>query len=85
VVDEPIKDDATAVSKFFSCYKKISTQEPLKDLGIPDMTVEEIWEDGDKGYNEFEYEKLLVTKRAHTKLLWPLRRLQEWYCLACVL
>jgi hypothetical protein len=53
VVDEPIKDDATAVSKFFSCYKKISTQEPLKDLGIPDMTVEEIWEDGDKGYNEF--------------------------------
>jgi hypothetical protein len=56
----------------------------LKDLGIPGMTVEEFWEDGDKYYNEFEYEKSLVIKQAHAKLLWPLRRLHEWYYLTCV-
>jgi hypothetical protein len=33
------------------------------------MTVEEFWEDGDKDSNEFEYEKPLVTKQAHAKLL----------------
>jgi hypothetical protein len=27
---------------------------------------------------------LLVTKQAHTKLSWPMRRLHEWYYLACV-
>jgi hypothetical protein len=56
----------------------------LKDLGIAGMTVEEFWEDGDKVYNEFDYGKLLVTKQSHAKLLWPLRRLHEWYYLACV-
>jgi hypothetical protein len=56
----------------------------LKDLGIPSMTVEEFWEDGDKDYNEFEYEKPLVTKQAHANLLWPMRRLQKWYYLECV-
>jgi hypothetical protein len=56
----------------------------LKDLGIPGMTVEEFWEDGDKDYKEFEYGKLLVTKQVHAKLMWPLRRLHEWYFLACV-
>jgi hypothetical protein len=54
VVDEPNKDDATAMSKFFSCYKKYQHNEPLKDLGIPGTTVEEFWEDGDKDYIEFE-------------------------------
>jgi hypothetical protein len=41
VVDEPSKDNATAVLKFFSCHKKYQHQEPLKDLGISCMTVEE--------------------------------------------
>jgi hypothetical protein len=62
VVDEPSKDSTTVVSKNFSCYKKYQHKEPLKDLGIPGMTVEDFWEDGDKDYSEFEYEKSLVTK-----------------------
>jgi hypothetical protein len=84
MVDEPNKDNATAVLKFFSSHKKYQHWEPLKDLGIPSMTVEEFWEDGDKDYNEFEYGKPLVTKHVHAKLMWPLRRLHEWYYLACV-
>jgi hypothetical protein len=75
VVDKPSKDNATAMLKFFSCHKKYQHQEPLKDLGIPGMTVEEFWEDSDKDHNEFKYEKLLVTKQVHAKLMWPLRRL----------
>jgi hypothetical protein len=62
VVDEPSKDYATALSKFFSCYQKYQHKEPLKDLGISCMTIEEFWEDGDKDYNEFEYGKPLVKK-----------------------
>jgi hypothetical protein len=81
---EPSKDNSTAMLKFFSSHKKYQHQEPLKDLGIPDMTVEEFWEDGDKDYNEFEYGKLLVTKQVHANLMWPLRRLHEWYYFACV-
>jgi hypothetical protein len=50
----------------------------LKDLGIPGMTVEEFWEDGDKYYNEFEYRKSLVIKQAHAKLLWP-HNAQHYY------
>jgi hypothetical protein len=69
VVDELRKDNATIVLKFFSCHKKYQHQEPLKDLGIPGMTLEEVWEDGDKDYNEFEYEKLLVSKQVHAKLM----------------
>jgi hypothetical protein len=48
------------------------------------MTVEEFWEDDEKDYNEFEYGKPLVTIQLHTNLMWPLRRLHEWYYLACV-
>jgi hypothetical protein len=84
MVDEPSKDNATVVLNFFSCHKKYQHQEPLKDLGIPGMTIEVFWEDGDKDHNEFEYEKLFVTKQVHAKLMWPLRRLHEWYYLACV-
>jgi hypothetical protein len=83
-VDEPNKDSTSAVSKIFSCYKIYQHKEPLKDLGSPGMSVEEFWKDSDNDYNEFEYEKPLVTKQAHTKLSWPLRRLHEWYYLACV-
>jgi hypothetical protein len=69
VVDEPSKDNTIAVLKFFSCHKKYQYQEPLKDLGIPGMTVEEFWEDGDKDHNEFEYGKPIVTKQVHAKLM----------------
>jgi hypothetical protein len=84
VVDEPSKDNATAVLKFCSCHKKYQHQEPLKDLDIPGMTVEEFWEDGDKDYNEFEYVKPLITKQVDAKLMWPLRRLHDSYYIACV-
>jgi hypothetical protein len=84
VVDELSKDNATTVLKFFSCHKKYQHQELLKDLGIPGMTVEEFWEDGDKDYNEFEYGKPLVIKQVHAILMCPLMRLHEWYYLACV-
>jgi hypothetical protein len=84
VVDEPSKDNVIIVLKFFSCHKKYQHQEPLKDLGIPGMTAEEFWEDGDKDHNEFEYGKLLVTKQVHAKLIWPMRRLHEEYYLACL-
>jgi hypothetical protein len=84
VVDEPSKDNATAVSKKFSCYNKYQHKGPLRNLGIPGMTVEEFWKGSDKDYNEFEYEKSLVTKQNHTKLLWPMRMLHKWYYIACV-
>jgi hypothetical protein len=84
VVDEPSKDMVTAVLKFFSCHKKYEHHEPLRDLGIPSMTVEEIWEDSDKDHNDFEYGKLLVTKQVHANFMWPMRRLHEWYYLAYV-
>jgi hypothetical protein len=84
VVDELSNDFVTAVSKNFSCNKKYQHKEPLKDLGIPGMTIEEFWKDGAKDHNEFEYGKPLVTKQAHTKLSWPMRRLHEWYYLTCV-
>jgi hypothetical protein len=84
VVDEPSKDNAIAVLNFLSCHKKYQHQEPLKNLGIPSMTLEEFWEDDDKGYNKFEYGEQLVTKQVHAKLMWPLRRLHKWYYLVCV-
>jgi hypothetical protein len=84
MVDEPSKDMVTAVSNFFSSHKKYQHKEQLKDVDIPSMTVEEFWEDCDKDYNEFEYEKQLVTKQTYAKLLWPMWRLHEWYFLACV-
>jgi hypothetical protein len=64
VVDEPSKDNVTAVLKFFSCHKKYQHQEPLKDLGIPSMTVEEFCKDGDKDYNEFKYGKRLLQNKS---------------------
>jgi hypothetical protein len=84
VVDEPSTDNAAVVLKFLSCHKKYQHQEPLKDLGIPGMTVEEFWKDDDKDHNEFEYGKPLDAKQVHAKLMWSLRRLHEWYYLACV-
>jgi hypothetical protein len=74
----------TAVKKIFSCYRKYQHKEPLNDIGVLGMTVEEFWEDDGKDYNLFEYGKPLVTKQAHTKLSWAIRRLHEWYYLACL-
>jgi hypothetical protein len=48
VVDEPSKDTTIVVLKFFNSHKKYQHKEPLKGLGIPGMTVEEFWQDGDK-------------------------------------
>jgi hypothetical protein len=84
VVDEPSKDSTTIMKKFFGYLQKYQHKEPLKDLGVLGTTVEEFWENSDKDYNEFEYGKLLVIKQAHTKLAWSMRRLHEWYSLACV-
>jgi hypothetical protein len=56
----------------------------LKDLGIPSMTIDEFWEDGDKDRNEFEYVNPLVTKQVHAKFMLPMRRLHEWSYIACV-
>jgi hypothetical protein len=39
VVDETCKDSTTAVKKFFSRYKKYQHKKPLKDIGIPGMTL----------------------------------------------
>jgi hypothetical protein len=84
VVNESNKDSVTAMKNFFSCFQKYQHKEPLKDLGVPGMTVEEFWEDNDKDYNEFEYGKPLVTKQVHAQLPWTMRRLDEWYYLPCV-
>jgi hypothetical protein len=46
-VDELSKDTMTAVSKNFSCHKKCQHKELLKDLGIPGITIEKFWKDGD--------------------------------------
>jgi hypothetical protein len=84
VVDEPNKDNATVMLKFFCSHKKYQHQEPLNDLCIHGMTIEVFWEDSDEDYNEFEYGKSLVTKQVHAKLMWPLGRLHEWYYLASI-
>jgi hypothetical protein len=65
-------------------YQKYQHNEPLKDLGVSVMTVEEFWEDGDKDYTLFEYGKPLITKQAHTKLSWTMRWLYQWYYLASI-
>jgi hypothetical protein len=81
VVDEPSNDTANAVKNFFGCLQKYQHNEPLKDLGVLGRTIEEFWEDSHKDYKEFEYGKSLVTKQAHTKLSWSMRRLNDWYYL----
>jgi hypothetical protein len=83
-VDEPGKDNTIVVLKFFISHQKYQHQESLQDLGIPSMIIDQFWEDDGKDHNEFEYGKSLVTKQVHAKLIWPLRRLHEWYYPACV-
>jgi hypothetical protein len=47
------------------------------------MTIEEFWQDNDKDYMEFEYRKPLVPNHVHVKLSWLMKKLHEWYYLAC--
>jgi hypothetical protein len=52
VVDQPSKVSVTKVKNFFGCLQKYQHKEPLKDLGVPGMTVEEFWEGDDKDYKK---------------------------------
>jgi hypothetical protein len=54
------------------------------DLSTLGITLEELCQDNDNDYMEFEYEKSLVPKQIHVKLLWPMKKLHEWYYFACV-
>jgi hypothetical protein len=83
-VDEPSKDPKTVVEKFYDCLKNYKTKEPLEDLTIEGMIVEEFWQYGDKDYREFEYGKPLVPKYVHLKFLSIMQKFHEWYFLACV-
>jgi hypothetical protein len=83
-VIEPSKDPKTIVGKFYDDFKKYKAKKPLEDMALECMTVEEFWQHGDKDYREFEYEKLLVPKHVHLKLLWIMQKFHEWYYFACV-
>jgi hypothetical protein len=56
----------------------------LEDLALEGMTVEIFWQHSDKYYREFEYEKPLIPKYVHLKLLWIMQKFHEWYYLTCV-
>jgi hypothetical protein len=43
-VDEPSKDNTIVVLKFFISHQKYQHQEPLQDLGIPSMIIDQFWE-----------------------------------------
>jgi hypothetical protein len=68
IVDEPSIDPKYVVVKFYDGLKNYKHKKPLKDLAIPDMSVKEFLQHGDKDYTEFEYGKPLVLKRVHLKL-----------------
>jgi hypothetical protein len=54
------------------------------DLSTLGMTMEEFWQHDDRDYKLFEYGKPLVPKQVHAKLSWPMKKIHEWYYLACV-
>jgi hypothetical protein len=83
-VDEPNKDPRTVVERFYDGLKNYKTKEPLEDLVLEGMTIEEFWQHGDKDIWEFEYGKLIAAKHVHLNLLWIIKKLHEWYYLACV-
>jgi hypothetical protein len=68
IVDEPSIDPKYVVVKFYDGLKNYKHKKPLKDLAIPDMSVKEFLQHGDKDDTEFEYGKPLVLKRVHLKL-----------------
>jgi hypothetical protein len=51
----------------------------LVDLSTLVITLEELWEDNDNDYAEFEYGMSLVPKQVHVKLLWSMNKLHKWY------
>jgi hypothetical protein len=83
-VDEPNKDPWTIVERFYDGLKNYKTKEPLEDLALEGMIVEEFWQHGNKDIRGFEYGKPVVPKHVHLKLLWNMQKLHEWYYLACV-
>jgi hypothetical protein len=72
------------VGEFFVGLKNYEHKEPLEDSAIPGMTVKEFWQHCDKDYTEFEYRKPLVPKHVHVKFTFIMKKIHEWYYLACV-
>jgi hypothetical protein len=62
VLDEPSKDSTTVLKNFFGCLQKYQHKEPLNNLVVSGITVEEFWEDSGKDYKEFEYWKAACYK-----------------------
>jgi hypothetical protein len=83
-VHEPSKDNTEVVGQILGGLQKFKHKEPLVDLSTPGMTVQEFWQHNDRDYKLFEYEKSLVPKQVHAKLLWSMKKFHEWYYFACV-
>jgi hypothetical protein len=84
-VHELSKDNIEAVGKFGGGgLQKFKHKELLVDLSTLGMAVQEFYQHDDRDYKLFEYEKPLVPKQVHAKLLWPMKKIHEWYYLACV-
>jgi hypothetical protein len=83
-VHEPTKDNTEAIGKFLGGLQNFKHKELLVDLSTLGMTMQEFWQHDDRDYKLFEYGKLLVPKQVHAKLPWPMKKIHEWYYLACV-
>jgi hypothetical protein len=68
------KDPKTVFDKFYDGLKNYKTKKPLEDLVLVGMSVKDFCQHGDKDIREFEY----------VKLPWIIKKLHEWYYLACV-
>jgi hypothetical protein len=83
-VDKTSKYPKTVLDKFYDGLKNYKTKKPLEDLALVGMSVEEVWQHGDKDILEFEYGKPLVPKHVHLNHSWIMQKLHKWYYLACV-
>jgi hypothetical protein len=83
-VHEPSKDNTEAVGKFLGGLQKFKHKEPLVDLSTSGMTVQEFWQHDDRDYTLFEYGKPLVPRQVYAKLSSPMKKIHEWYYLACI-
>jgi hypothetical protein len=68
-VHEPSKDNTEVVGNFFWGLQKFKHNESLVDLSTPCMTMQEFWQHDNRDYKLFEYEKPLVPKQVHAKLI----------------
>jgi hypothetical protein len=68
-VHEPSKDNTEVVDNFFGGLQKFKHNESLVDLSTPGMTMQEFWQHDNRDYKLFEYEKPLVPKQVHAKLI----------------